>query len=43
MVRILGFHCHDLGSVPGRGTEIFPNKAIFLKGWTLASYFRVRV
>lgn len=22
MVRILGFHCHGLGSVPGGGTEI---------------------
>ena len=22
VVRILGFHCHDLGSVPGRGTEV---------------------
>ena len=22
MVRIPGFHCHGLGSIPGRGTEI---------------------
>ena len=22
VVRIPGFHCHGLGSVPGRGTEI---------------------
>ena len=21
MVKILGFHCHGLGSIPGRGTE----------------------
>ena len=22
MVKILGFYCHGLGTVPGRGTEI---------------------
>ena len=22
MVRVPGFHCHGLGSIPGRGTEI---------------------
>ena len=27
MVRILGFHCHGLGSIPGQGTEI-PQAAV---------------
>ena len=27
MVRILGFHCHGLGSVPDRGSEILQGLA----------------
>ena len=30
MVRILGFHCHGPGSIPGGGTEIL--KAMWEKG-----------
>ena len=37
MVKILGFHCHGLGSIPGRGTEPGKKKKKLVYRYNLSS------